>query len=138
MKKLFILLSIVILSLACRTLTSNADPESTLEPVVEIDPTDPNQPIEVQAGETFDIIIGANPTTGYHWEFVSEVDGNIVEFVSRDYKADQPVKPGSGGVDVLTFKTVSAGQVQITLGSYPPDADGGEPEQTITFNIIVK
>ncbi|MBI2331997.1 MAG: protease inhibitor I42 family protein, partial [Chloroflexi bacterium] len=47
--------------------------------------------------------------TGYHWEFVGEPDGNVIEFVSSDYKADEPVLPGSGGVEVWTFKAVSAG-----------------------------
>jgi inhibitor of cysteine peptidase len=119
-------------------LTPKVDPEPTLEPIVEVNPTDPDQTIEVQAGETFDIVIDTNPTTGYHWEFIGEVDGNIVEFVSRDYTADEPVSPGSGGVDVWTFKAVSTGQAQITLGSYPPGVNGGEPEQTVAFNIIVK
>jgi inhibitor of cysteine peptidase len=98
--------------------------------------TDPAQPIEVQAGETFHIVVDSNPSTGYHWEIVGELNG--VEFVSRDYTADEPVAPGSGGVDVWTFNAVSAGQAQITLGSYPPGVDGGEPEQTVTFDVTVK
>ena len=97
--------------------------------------TDPAQPIEVQAGETFHIVVDSNPSTGYHWELVGELSG--VELVSRDYTADEPVAPGSGGVDVWTFNAVSAGSVQITLGSFPPDANVTEPEQTVTFNIIV-
>ena len=99
--------------------------------------TDPAQPIEVQAGETFHIVVDSNPSTGYHWELTGELDGTIVQFVSRDYTADEPVAPGSGGVDVWTFNAVAAGSVQITLGSFPPDANVTEPEQTVTFNIVV-
>jgi predicted secreted protein len=97
--------------------------------------TDPAQPIEVQAGETFHIVIDSNPSTGYHWEIVGELSG--VEFVSRDYTTDEPVAPGSG-VDVWTFNAVSAGQTQITFGSYPPGVDSGETEQTVTFDITVE
>ena len=97
--------------------------------------TDPAQPIEVQAGETFHIVVDSNPSTGYHWELVGELSG--VELVSRDYTADEPVAPGSGGVDIWTFNAVSAGSVQITLGSFPPDANVTEPEQTVTFDIVV-
>jgi len=137
MKMIYLLLSVAILSLACLTLNpTNPTAESTSEPVRKtVATTDPNQPIEVQAGETFDIFIDANPSTGYHWELLGELNG--VEFVSRDYIADEPVMPGSGGVDILTFKAVSAGQAQITLGSYPPDVDSGEPQETVTFIIIV-
>jgi predicted secreted protein len=137
MKKIYLLLFVTILSIGCLTLSPTAEP--TPEPARKtVATTDPNQSIEVQTGGTFDIFIDSNPTTGYHWEIVGEMDG--VEFVSRDYVADEPVKPGSGGVDVWTFKAVSVGQAQITLGSYPPgvDAESGEPEQTVAFNIIVK
>ena len=134
MKKIYLLLSVAILSLACLTL--NPTEESTPEPVRKtVATTDPNQTIEVQVGETFDIFIDTNPSTGYHWEILGELNG--VEFVSRDYIADEPVMPGSGGVDVWTFKAVSAGQAQITFGNYPPSTEGGEQQQTVTFNIIV-
>jgi inhibitor of cysteine peptidase len=100
--------------------------------------TDPSRPIEVQAGETFQIVIDANPSTGYHWGLTGELDGKLVELLSRDYTEDEPVMPGSGGVDVWTFKAVSAGQAQITLGSYPPSNDPVDPEQTVTFDVTVK
>jgi predicted secreted protein len=100
--------------------------------------TDPATPIEVQAGETFHIVLVSNPSTGYHWDFIGELDLTIVEFVSSGYTADEPVMPGSGGVDVWTFKAVAAGQTQITLGSYPPDTSVTEPAETLTFDIIVK
>lgn len=74
--------------------------------------TDPFQPMEVLAGETFNIVIDSNPSTGYHWEIVNELSG--VEFVSTEYTADEPVAPGSGGVDVWMFKAVSSGETQIT------------------------
>lgn len=147
MKKTYLLLSVAILSVACLTLAPAAEP--TLEPtsVPAIDPTpetaaepiatsDPAQIIDAQAGETFVIVLDTNPSTGYHWEVMGEIIG--AEFVSRDYIADEPVMPGSGGKDVWTFKALSAGDAQITFGSYPPSTEGGEAQQTVTFNIAVK
>lgn len=137
MKKIYLLLSVAVLSLGCLTLSPTAEP--TFEPASDtFAVTDPNQPIEAQTGGTFVIVIESNPSTGYHWEIVGELSS--IEFVSREYKADEPVMPGSGGVDVLTFKAISTGDVQITLGSYAPGvtATDGEPEQTVTFNIVVK
>jgi inhibitor of cysteine peptidase len=132
-KKIYLLLSVAMLSLGCLTLSPTAEP--TFEPASDTFAiTDPATPIEVQAGETFDIVLAANPSTGYHWEIVGELSG--VEFVSSDYKADEPVMPGSGGVDVWTFKAVAAGQTEITLGSYAPGAT--EVDQTVTFNVVVK
>ena len=150
MKKISILLSILLFSISCVTLSPVKEPqptaepeptpelEPTSEPVIRIPTTDPDQPMEAQAGETFEIVIDSNPTTGYHWELIGELDANVVQFVSRYYINDEPVKPGSGGVDVWTFQAVSVGQVQIMLGSYPPSNDVTDPQQTVTFDVMVK
>ncbi len=132
MKKIPVFLLLAILLASCASPTQAPDPAGGTRPAL----TDPAQPIEVQAGETFHIVVDSNPSTGYHWDIVGELNG--VEFVSTEYTADEPVMPGSGGVDVWTFKAVSAGQTQITLGSYPPDPNVTEPQQTVTFNIVVK
>ena len=112
--------------------------ETTLEIFPEIPITDPSQPVRAQAGEDFQIIINSNPTTGYHWEIVGELDAKLVEFTSRDYNNVGPIMPGSGGVDIWTFKAVSDGETQITFGSYPPSLDSTDPSQTVTFNISIK
>ena len=130
MKKIPIVLLLVILLVSCSTPTPTSIAQT--RPAL----TDPAQPIEVQAGEMIHIVVDSNPSTGYHWEIVGELNG--VEFASTEYTADEPVAPGSGGVDVWTFKAVSAGQVQITLGSYPPDPNVTEPQQPVTFSIVVK
>lgn len=130
MKKIPIVLLLVILLVSCSTPTPTSIAQT--RPAL----TDPAQPIEVQSGEMFHIVVDSNPSTGYHWDIVGELNG--VEFVSTEYTADEPVMPGSGGVDVWTFKAVSTGQTQITLGSYPPDPNVAEPEQTVTFDIVVK
>lgn len=132
MKKISIVLLLAILLVSCASPTPTPNPAGGTRPAL----TDPAQPIEVQAGEMIHIVVDSNPSTGYHWDIVGEVNG--VEFLSTEYTADEPVMPGSGGVDVWTFKAVSAGQIQITLGSYPPDPNVTEPEQTVTFDIVVK
>ena len=137
MKKYFVLLFLTSLLVGCAAPTEapTANPAAgSTRPAL----TDPADPIEVQAGETFNIVIDSNPSTGYHWDFTGELDGTVVEFVSSNYTADEPVAPGSGGVDVWTFKAVSAGEAQITLGNYPPGVTTGEPENSVTFDIVVK
>jgi predicted secreted protein len=137
MKKYSILLFLAVLLAGCATPTAapTTNPAAGgTRPAL----SDPAMPIEVQAGEVFHIVVASNPSTGYHWDFIGELDGNVVELISGEYTADEPVMPGSGGVDVWTFKAVAAGQTQITLGSYPPDSSVTEPQETITFDIIVR
>jgi predicted secreted protein len=102
-----------------------------------VEPSDPEVKIETRAGQEFKVLLSYNPSTGYHWEIVGELDENIVEFVSRDYRADEPVQPGSGGSDIFIFKAVGAGETIITLGYYPPSLDVIDPEQIKTFRIVV-
>lgn len=135
----FFLMIGFILMIACGVLMppipTLTAPASTAEEPLQI--SDPDQPIKVAPGSKFEIVIKSNPTTGYHWEIVDELNNNVVGFISKDYKADEPVLIGSGGVDIWTFKAIGAGQVTITLGSYPP-SNNTAPAETLTFTIVVK
>ena len=134
MTKKHALILLVIFSLSCLTLSPKPEEEEPASEPATL--TDPAQPIEVQAGETFTIIIASNPSTGYYWQIVNDLNG--VEFVSSEYQAEEPVMPGSGGVEVWTFKAISAGETQIILGSFPPGESDGEPQQSTVFDVIVK
>ena len=101
-------------------------------------PGNPQVMIEASAGQEFKVVLESNPSTGYHWEIIGDLDKSIVEFVSRDYRADKPVQPGSGGSDIFIFKAVAAGETTITLGYYPPSNDATEPDQQQTFTVVVK
>ena len=131
-----VVISLIIVACSIITGTTPVPTQSSLTEISEI--TDPDEPIEVSAGEEFEIVIDSNPTTGYHWELVGELDANVVEFVSKDYQADQPVLIGSGGVDIWVFKAVGPGETIITLGYYPPSNDTAEPERMETFTISVQ
>jgi inhibitor of cysteine peptidase len=101
--------------------------------------TDPQLPIEVSAGREFTIILESNPTTGYQWAIVGELDQRVVEFVKTEYTStSDPNLVGGGGMDVWTFKSVKTGETQITLGYYPPSNEPVEPHQTMTFTVVVK
>ena len=105
----------------------------------QLEVTDPGQTIEASAGDEFQIVIESNPTTGYHWEIVGELDVNVVKHVSTDYQSTSGAdQVGGGGGDIWTFTAVGPGSAAIVLGSYPPSNDPVEPENTVTFNVTVK
>jgi len=101
-------------------------------------PSDPLVTIETSPDKEFKLLIDSNPTTGYHWEIVGELDKSVVEFVSKDYKADAPQTVGSGGVEIWVFKAVAAGETTITLGYYPPSNVATKPDRTESFTVQVK
>ncbi len=101
--------------------------------------TDPQQSLEATAGSEFTIVLESNPTTGYHWDIVGELDQSVVTLVKNEYvSTSDPNLVGGGGLDVWTFKAIDAGEAQITLGYYPPSNDPVDPQQTQTFTVIVK
>jgi predicted secreted protein len=105
----------------------------------QLEITDPAAAIETQSGSEFQIVIESNPTTGYHWEIVGDLDASLVEFVGRDYvSTSEAGLAGGGGVDIFTFKAVSSGSATIVLGSYPPSNDPVDPEQTVSFTVNIQ
>ena len=131
MKKLFFLLAI-----AMFTITACGG-KVTETPVPQLEISEPGQTIEVAAGNEFKIIIESNPSTGYHWELIGNLDDRLIQFVSKEYRASEPVLMGSGGKDVWVFKALAAGETKIVLGHYPP-AQGEPAGQEVTFTIVVK
>ena len=142
MKRLYFLVIVTILLLSCATLSTAPTPTNSLPPTEETpttlpEPTDHTQLVTVKSGETFDLVVPANSSTGYHWKIIPDLDTNIVEPVGENYISEQPVMPGSGGVDVWTFRAVNPGDTKIVLGYYPPSNET-EPDETVTFSIRVE
>ena len=118
MKRIDLLLAAALLLTSCAT--STPAPTPMLPPTAETprtlpEPTDPTQLITVKTGETFDLVVPSNSSTGYRWNIVPELDETIVQFVAQDSISEQPVMPGSGGVDVWTFQAVNPGTRRLSL-----------------------
>jgi inhibitor of cysteine peptidase len=140
MKRILFLLLAAILCTGCAS--SSFTPTPTLPPTAETrntlpEPTDHIELITVKSGETFDLLVPFNSSTGYHWEILPELDVDLVAFVEQGYIPEEPVMPGSGGMDVWTFRAVNTGDTTIVLGYYPPGEDT-DPEETVTFSIRVE
>ena len=132
---LFALLMSIILLSACTPTSSLPTEESSDTDLPAVN--DPSQSIRAAAGETFTIVMNANASTGYRWEIVGPLDDDHLEFVSREYVGSEPALPGSGGVEVWTFKAVAPGESILALGNYPP-SESESYEEEVRFSIVVK
>ena len=103
-----------------------------------LQPSDPAVPIEVSVGDEFEIVLASNPSTGYSWALVDELDPGVVAVISQEYKGEEDAAPGSGGMDVWTFEALSAGEAQIVLGYYPPSNEPTDPQQILEFTVTVR
>ncbi len=137
MFKVFTMAAVLLLVFACSPgavtpVTPPGDGELVLTPE--------GVPIKVAVGETFEIILEANPTTGYAWEIDSIGDLQLVKPVadSQYYKDDAPRGiVGVGGKEVWTFSAENGGSTVISF-RYVPEEAGRDRERTIEFLIEIQ
>lgn len=72
---------------------------------------------KIKVGETVDISLKANPTTGFQWLEAEPIDSTIIKIENKEYKADpNPDKmAGVGGKETWTFKGVGKGKTVVNL-----------------------
>ncbi|PKN35343.1 MAG: hypothetical protein CVU61_03455 [Deltaproteobacteria bacterium HGW-Deltaproteobacteria-19] len=100
--------------------------------------TDPNQPIEVAAGETFHIVLDSNRTTGYGWQLAEMPDEAVVKKVNNRYRALRVRRPGSGGREIWWFQAVKPGTAEIRMVYVRSWEKGVEPARKAIFKVNVK
>jgi predicted secreted protein len=97
------------------------------------------KPIEVKAGQTFDIALESNTaSTGYQWTVSSVLpDGVIQESGQPSVQSPTDAMPGAAGATVLHFKALVAGSAELVLQYMPPDG-GGVPGAVYMTMVNVK
>jgi len=82
--------------------------------------TSPNERNEISVGETFQIRIKENPSTGYENCWINKKDAQAVSLVKKEYKQEGSSDcAGCGGTATFTFKGISAGTDTIKLVNCP-------------------
>jgi len=97
------------------------------------------KPIEVKAGDLFDIAIESNTaSTGYQWSVQSTIPDGVVE-QAGDPTSEAPTTdmPGAPGATVFHFKALAAGSAQLVLIEQPP-AEGGTPGAIYMIMVSVE
>ena len=92
----------------------------------------------VAVGETFQIKLRCNPTTGYEWELKS-INRKIAIPLGPVKFRESPAKPGLvgvGGSCVLDVKGVKPGKTKAVL-VYRRSWEKGKPDETFTAEIKV-
>ena len=102
--------------------------------------TDDGKTFTVKVGDTIQVVIPGNPTTGYEWTAVlADKDAALIQQLGEpQYAADNADDNlvGSGGVFTLTFKAVAKGQATLKL-AYARSFESVQPVQTFTATVNV-
>jgi predicted secreted protein len=101
-----------------------------------------NTMLEVQIGETFEVKLCSNPTTGFQWSEKAQISNSAV-LKQEDHKfigpeSEPPPPPGTPGQEIWTFKALKQGSSDIYLEYSRPWEGGEKGEWTCTVNVVVK
>ncbi len=100
--------------------------------MLEIDETMTGGEVEVGLGDSFEVRLAENPTTGHRWRL--HVAGEPVVDVEEDSFQRSGAAHGAGGVRLWRFRTVQVGVANLELAY----RRGWEENAAKTFRIAVR
>jgi len=92
---------------------------------------------EIGIGESFQIELASNPSTGYSWKWMNKQEMSVVDTTDNQYIPDGPDRIGGGGREIWKFKGLKSGSEVIKLG-YTRAWESGPAADTKTIKVNVK
>ena len=71
--------------------------------------------IKVRKGEVFKVILKANHSTGFSWQWENKTDKSIVDSVYMDYVLSDKAITGAGGNEIWEFKAKTKGEQKLIM-----------------------
>jgi len=111
---------------------------SASEPVsVKLTDEDLGRTVELGIGETLEVVLSGNPTTGYVWD-VASLDRDILKQVGEiEFKPDREAR-GSGGKMIMRFTAQAAGKTSLRLIYRRPFEKEKPPAKVFEVTVSVK
>ena len=99
--------------------------------------TNPFELIRARVGETFVIVLDANPTTGYSWSVVDSAGSRIAN-VGSAFLRSETGRVGAGGKQILLFRATSPGAAALTFRYVRPfDSATFAGAKAAVFHVVV-
>jgi inhibitor of cysteine peptidase len=108
--------------------------------MVHADESSNGQEVTLHPGDTLNIQLGENASTGYRWSVTEESKRSWNQTIrERDETVDAPAgPPGQPGVRHLFFDAVEAGTAQIEIDYARPWEKGKPPARTFRLRVQVQ
>ncbi len=127
-----------LLLLACVPVAKQASVEIPLD-----DFTNQNhisREVTVNAGDSFTLTLGSNPTTGFTWPDEPQIgDQTVLQQTAHEF-----IPPGEEGIvgapgkDVWTFKALKKGTTEVSMEYSRPWEGGEKGVWTFSLTVVVK
>src|SRR5690349_3321822 len=89
--------------------------------------------ITVSKGESFNITLTSNPSTGYSWH-ISSIDNDMIKNAGKEYKGSEDHKMGSAGEETWHFEALQKGETRLIL-FYSRSFDITDKDKPLIFTI---
>lgn len=112
---------------------SNGDPFGATVRVTE---ADLGAAITIKVGETVEIVLSENPSTGYQWR-CTWTPSELLTLAGDVFLPRKPALPGTGGTRYFLLEAKEPGEALVTLqyGRWWPGGETEEP-QYLTIHIL--
>ena len=132
---------VLILALAASVAAGCGDSANAAGGPLKLGEQDNGKSFTVMAGDTIQVVLPGNPTTGYSWTAaLSDGDAALLEQVGEPAYQQDPAEGeivGAGGTFTFTFKAANAGEATIKL-VYERGWEDVDPLQTFEARIAVE
>lgn len=99
---------------------------------------DNGREMQLKKGQPLVVTLEANPTTGYSWEVAEPLDEQVLRQVGEpEFKAESDLV-GAGGVQILRFEALNAGQTALKLAYRRSWEKDVEPLNTFSIQVVVR
>jgi len=108
---------------------------------VVLETKDNDTSVTVKAGDTVQVKLRSNRTTGYSWaEIKDKTDAKVLKSDGGNYEVNPHPEGmvGVGGVETFTFTAVAPGKTEIALGYARPWEKDKEPAQAFKVTVVVE
>lgn len=102
---------------------------------VKLYESDSGKRVEMRVGDDLEIVLPANPTTGYVWNS-STHDSDQLRLVNSDFYPDSK-NIGGGGMEIIKFRAEAAGKSQVKLMFHRPFERAIPPLKTFVVTIVI-
>ncbi|MFA5068645.1 MAG: protease inhibitor I42 family protein [Candidatus Omnitrophota bacterium] len=94
--------------------------------------------ITVKSGGTFTISLASNATTGFTWQFVRQIDTNLLGLEGSRYLSPGTGLVGAGGRQEWTFRAKKPGRAVISLEYIRPWENDKACARAKNLTVIIR
>ena len=99
---------------------------------------DDGREMQLKKGQPLVVTLEGNPTTGYSWEVAEPLDEQVLRQAGEPEFKPESDLAGAGGVQILRFEAVNAGQTALKLAYRRSWEKDVEPLNTFSIQVIVR